>query len=1032
MMPLCRIFVVLPVILFSLAAQAQPAKIHFDHYGPADGLVSRVTRSVLKTSDGLVWITSEDGLVRYDSERFYFFRHNPLDSTSIAFNACDQMVIDRQEHIWVVAGPYLDRFDPSTGQFTHCFIQQDTGRFYHLAPESLLYDASRDKIWVGTTLGLYFVEPGHAQLTKAVFEPSSTSRSHEIFLTMTQDASSALWMGSSHGFYQYVPETGTITAYRIPHYQEEVDNNGVTSLYFDQEGTLWIGTWVKGLIRYDTRNRTGQHYYYNPDTLQHQNGIIAITQSGLSQQKDILWLSALHYGFAAFNMRTGTFTHYATAYDGDHSGIIGLTNGLFPTGSEGMWIASENGLHRYDYAAQLFDQTDLSRFKSNLKSAALLEYLTFIHSSSGTDSVGWFHVPYLGAFQYHFTTDEMSMPPSDLLPYLQGAVFGMFVDHDNILWVSTREYGLVGYDTKKGVVLTLDLNPFTQPWSWVTDFYEDRHGRLWLGTFEGLYTLDKGRRAAVAVEEINHYMNSNPVASHITGIAEDTMGRIWVIASGDGFHQPLIAVVDNRGIVKIYCGGTLDKSIAGFEAKLNDLACSGSRVFVGTDDGLAWFEAAEGPGKVQWITTKEGLLNNRIGGLESDGSGGLWCSSVFGITRYQPQSSTILNYTHFNSGLGSAMMPGITVSPNTGRLYVCQQGGFNWEREVPSYSQDDVPSIIITDVRVGERSYYASGKRINQASHILLPANQNQLRIEFALPSFSNEEANRYAYRLKGHDEDWTQTLDGYVNFVGLAPDLYVFQVKGANASGQWSQQVAELQFTIQPPMYQTWWFRLLLFIAISAIVLYVIHLRFKALRQQFDLRTKIAGDLHDEIGSTLTSIHILSNVSQQALQAAPDQAKEMLRQISLQSKAIQQNMSDIVWAIRPDNDKVENVVVRLREYAAQTLEPLNMQTKLLIDEQLVTQVLPLNARKELLLIAKEAINNIVKHSGATEARITMQKKGPLFHFVIWDNGSWKGDLQSSGTGRKSMQQRAGGLGGRISYDIRPEGTQLTLEFPIP
>lgn len=1031
MASLSRTFVVLPLILLAFAMQAQPARIHFDHYGPSDGLTSRVTRSVLKTSDGLVWITSEDGLVRYDSERFYFFKHDPLDSTSIAFNACDQMVIDRQDNIWVVAGPYLDRFNPSTGQFTHCFIQRDTGRFYQFAPESLWYDGFRDKVWVGSAIGLYVLEAGQERLTKAMFDPSSTSFRDEIFLTMTQDASSSLWMGSTHGFYKYVPETGTVTPFHIPHYRPQQQNNGVTSLYFDQEETLWIGTWIKGLIRYDVKSRTGQHYYYDPDTLKHQNGVMAITQSGLSEQNDILWLSALHKGFTAFHKPTGTFRHYSTIYDGDHSGIIGSTNGLFPTRSEGMWIASENGLHRYDYAAQLFDMTDLGRFKSNLKFAPLLEYMTFMHSSKGTDSICWFHVPYLGAFQYNFVLDKMSGPPPVLIPYLQGAVYGMFIDRGNVLWISTSDFGLVGFDLEKEAILRLDINPFTRPWSWVTEFCEDNEGRLWLGTYDGLYVMDKHRHAAIEVEEINRYMKANPVASHITGISEDTLGRIWMIASGDGFHLPMIAVLNNAGLATIYSGGTLDKSIAGPESRLHDLAFSHNQIFVGTDDGLAFFEAATGPGQVQWLTTKDGLLNNRISGLETDHNGRLWCSSVFGITRYQALSNTIINYTHFNSGLGSAMMPGITVSPNTGRLYVCQQGSFNRERDVPSFSFGDVPSIIITDVRVGDRSYFSFGPTSHRGHRMLLDAHQNQLRIEFALPAFSTEEANRYAYRLKGEDKAWSQTLDGFVNFVGLAPGQYVFQVKGADASGHWSQQIAELRFTIKPPFYQTWWFRVLVLLIVSGIVFLLIRWRFKTMRQQYDLRNKIAGDLHDEIGSTLTSIHILSNVSQQAFQTAPDQAIEMISQISAQSKAIQQNMSDIVWAIRPDNDKVENVAVRLREYAAQTLEPLSVQTDLLIDEQLVTKVLPLKARKELLLIAKEAINNVVKHSGATAVRITMQNKGSVFQFAIWDNGRWKGDQQSTGTGRKSMQQRAAILEGQLTYEIQPGGTQLILEFPL-
>lgn len=1009
----------------------QPESIYFNHYGPSDGLTTRVTRAVRKTSDGVVWITSEDGLIRYDSERFYFFRHDPRDTTTISSNSCDQMVIDRHDHIWLVAGPYLDRLDPATGQFTHCYIQTDSGRIFNMAPESLHYDDARDQIWVGSAFGLFSVASNEERLTRAPLDPDGNRYRYEVFLDMTLDAYGALWLGSSQGFFKYIPETGTMSAFQIPHYSPGLNNNGVTTLFFDQKGQLWLGTWVKGLIRYDINTHTGTHFYYDPDTLRQQNGILAIRQSGLPDQSDILWLSAVHAGFTAFNMRTGKFMHYRTKQEGDPGGIMGQTNGLLPTQSEGMWVASENGLHRYDYAAQVFTWTDLSRWNPTLKTAAPIEFLTFMHATTGRDSMVWFHVPYLGLYQYNLKQDVLTGPLKALIPYTTNAVFGVYMDNENKLWISTGTYGLIAYDTRKGSIITLEGRPFSKPWTWVEDFYEDRQGRLWLGTFDGLFVMNEDKSKVIPVDTINRYMKVHHVASKISGITEDAAGRIWVTSSSQDVRPSLIAVIDEHLHAIIYTGIALDPILSAHETQLNDIACIGSSLYVATDYGLASFDVSGGPDKVQWITTREGLVNNRLRILESDNKGSLWCSSVFGVSRYHPASHTIINYTHLNSGLGNTMMPGIQVSPNTGLLYVCQQGGWNMENNVLTENVKVVPSILISDVKVGGVTYFAPDTYGNRKSPLHLTYNQNQLTVNFALPSFRNEEANRYAYRLKGHEDNWNQTLDGYVSFVGLAPGPYILQIKGADADGRWTQEEAELHFTIEPPIYQTWWFMSAVGIVISAVLFYIIRLRFQSLRQQYDLRNKIAGDLHDEIGSTLTSIHILSTVSRQALQVAPDQVREMLGQISTQSKAIQQNMSDIVWAIRPDNDKVENVVVRLREYAAQTLEPLNVQTHLYIDEQLVTKVLPLNARKELLLIAKEAINNVVKHSGATTVRITIQKKGQLFQFCVEDNGRWKGDISSTGTGRRSMQHRADALGGQLAYDIRSEGTQLTLEFPI-
>ncbi len=205
---------------------------------------------------------------------------------------------------------------------------------------------------------------------------------------------------------------------------------------------------------------------------------------------------------------------------------------------------------------------------------------------------------------------------------------------------------------------------------------------------------------------------------------------------------------------------------------------------------------------------------------------------------------------------------------------------------------------------------------------------------------------------------------------------------------------------------------------------------KFEQQKALLQMRNSISKDLHDEIGSTLTSISILSNVSELALEKQPIQAKEMIHQIAMQSKNIQQSMSDIVWSIRPENESVENLTTRVREYAAQTLEPLNIKASIALDENIIAQKLSMQYRKEILLICKEAINNIAKHSGASSASISIEKRNQSIVLSIIDNGSWKGD--TSGTGTKSMKERAVAIGGNLNMDCTVSGTNITAVIPIP
>lgn len=206
-----------------------------------------------------------------------------------------------------------------------------------------------------------------------------------------------------------------------------------------------------------------------------------------------------------------------------------------------------------------------------------------------------------------------------------------------------------------------------------------------------------------------------------------------------------------------------------------------------------------------------------------------------------------------------------------------------------------------------------------------------------------------------------------------------------------------------------------------------------KKLEQQsalLKIRNTISQDLHDEIGSTLTSISILSRVSEQLLHEQPEKAGEMMNTISKQSKTIQQNMSDIVWSLRNENSMVESLVSRMREHAAQTLEPMNINVKVNVTPTLEGEFLPIEYRKEMLLIFKEATNNIARHANASNVKIQLQKTTNNIELIIADDGIWKGN--STGTGTKSMKERAGTLCGKLTITSEEKGTKVKLTVPIP
>jgi nitrate/nitrite-specific signal transduction histidine kinase len=300
--------------------------------------------------------------------------------------------------------------------------------------------------------------------------------------------------------------------------------------------------------------------------------------------------------------------------------------------------------------------------------------------------------------------------------------------------------------------------------------------------------------------------------------------------------------------------------------------------------------------------------------------------------------------------------------------------------------------------------------------------------IEFALLSYFNATENIYSWKLEGLEKEWNTNKSNIASYANLQPGTYTLWVKAANAYGIWSNPI-KLVIKIKPPFYKTWWFLLLCILAIGGTIYYYVQQRIKRLKEKYALQNKIASDLHDEVGSTLTSINILSNISQQAMDKQPLQAKEMLQKISVQSKAIQQNISDIVWSIRPDNEKGESLFVRIREHVSQILEPLGIDITIKVEDGIGDKILTMPMRRELLLIVKEAINNIVKHAGATIVYIQVQKNNKLLVLSIKDNGLWKGS--NSGTGTKTMEERAKALKGSFVITYDKGGTEVKVSIPI-
>jgi signal transduction histidine kinase len=309
---------------------------------------------------------------------------------------------------------------------------------------------------------------------------------------------------------------------------------------------------------------------------------------------------------------------------------------------------------------------------------------------------------------------------------------------------------------------------------------------------------------------------------------------------------------------------------------------------------------------------------------------------------------------------------------------------------------------------------------------------QNNIAFDFAGLSFLDEENVRYTYRMEGLDKDWSPVTDRrYVNYSHLSPGKYRFRVSAQNNDGVWSEMPASMAFVIATPFWQTWWFITLVLVTLAALMYAFYRYRLQQALQIERLRVKISTDLHDDIGSTLSSISILSDIVLR--EAGQEQHQGMVQEIKDSSISLMEKMDDIVWSINPRNDELESLMLRIKRFAAQLFEAKGIDYEIDIENSIRHLKLPMEHRQSVYLIMKEAINNLVKYADAGKAFIRAESEGQFLRVQISDDGKGFADgMVRTGNGISNMKSRADLMGATLHLNSSPgKGTTVILTLKM-
>jgi signal transduction histidine kinase len=444
-------------------------------------------------------------------------------------------------------------------------------------------------------------------------------------------------------------------------------------------------------------------------------------------------------------------------------------------------------------------------------------------------------------------------------------------------------------------------------------------------------------------------------------------------------------------------------------------------------------------GEAICYTMQQGLPNDVVYGILYDDRGHLWLSTNMGLSRFKIKDGTFRNFDVRDGLQGNEFNRNAFCKDKKGYLYFGGINGFNMFNPENINDNKVLPTIVITGIKI--KNHAVSFRDRNSpvklppylADKLTLDYHDNMVTFEFAALEFTSPMKNHYRYKLDGFDKEWIESDNNpSAIYTNLDPGDYTFRVMGSNNAGLWSVAQATIQLTILPPWYMTFWFRALVVAAIAGGIYSLSRYRFRQALKLQQLRNRIASDLHDEIGSTLSSIALYGEATKKMVRDNQD-AIRMLNRINDNTNYMMEAMSDIVWSINARGDKFDEVISKMRSFAAEVTETRGCSLHFNESTGLSHLELDMIQRKNIYLIFKEAVNNAIKYSSGKNLTINLSPWKSGIYMRIEDDGvGFDPATVKRGNGLNNMNQRAVDLGGTLNIKSAPgSGTLLELHVRL-
>lgn len=998
------------------AALAQPAPPRADHLSREDGLPSNTVYALLQDHHGFLWIGTEAGLSRYDGYAFETYTHTPFQPNALSEHLVRALAEGPDGAIWIgTGGGGLDRLDPATGTFT---------RFRHdpADPHSLSDDivgalhVDRDgTVWAGTWGGvLNRLDPATGRFTRY---PIAEGAAERLIRAIEEDAAGTLWVATSVGLYRYDPERdGPVLV--LP----ESGSKPLASLVPDPSGTLWAGSVIRGLFEVDLASGAFVEHRPVPEP---ETALQNYVQTLARSPDGAVWAGTRMEGLLRFDPATRSFDRIPLAAPGQGPGSEVTAVLVDRAGAVWAGVRGQGVFRLRPHALRVRTYAHDPEYPGSLSPSLVLSV------EEDRRSALWVGTYAGGLGRLDPATGRVRRyPPGPGSPSSR-TVWDIHEAQDGTLWLATLG-GVNRYDPAKDQVERLGLDPAEElPHINAYTLHETRDGAMWVGTWGGLARYDAavGRFVAYTHDPADPTSLSR---NQVWAIEEDRRGALWVGTDGGGLNR-LDRATGRFARFRHDPGDST--SLAHDRVHDVHVAADGA-LWVGTSGGLSRLDPEDlgsATGAFRHVTTRDGLPHNLIRGVAEDERGGLWVVTAGGLAYYDPGSGAVRTFGLHDGFPASSYTHGAITRASGGTVWLGSDVGVTAFRPDAIAPPDEAPPVVLTGVEVAGRPL-PDGHHPVSVREVRLAPGDDFVGFEFAALAYAAPEHLRYAYRLDGLEEGWTHSGPRrQATYAHLPPGTYTFRVRAAGPSGVWNEEGAAVRVVVEPQLWQRGWARFLAAALLVGVLAGAYRWRLRHLLEVERTRARIADDLHDDVGSKVSTVALMVELGSRS-PALAEAERDRLRDAAAMARRLVDDIRDTVWVIDAGHDGLDTLVERLEQTAHQMLQGLDHHVAL--PERVPDLDLDLPTRRHVLLLFKEALHNAVRHAHARRVDVAIDVsddgRGHRLALAVRDDGcGFDTEAVAHGHGLGLMRDRARQLGGTLRI-VSPSGSGTALRLEVP